>query len=58
MYGRNYDEYKIMTGDERGVTHLQRSVEVAKNNDISGRLSLTLSNKIMQSEIMSVPTGK
>ena len=36
MYGRNYDEYKIMTGDERGVTHLQRSVEFAKNNDISG----------------------
>ena len=45
MYGRDDDEYKIMTGDERGFTHLQRSVEFAKNNDIGVRLSLTLSNR-------------
>jgi len=45
LYGRNDDEYEKMTGNRNGFTHLKKSIEFAKKNNIKVHLSLTLSNK-------------
>lgn len=45
IYGRNDEEYEKMTGNRNGFTHLKKSIEFAKKNNIKVHLSLTLSNQ-------------
>ena len=45
IYGRNDAEYEKMTGNRNGFTHLKKSIEFAKKNNIKVNLSLTLGNQ-------------